>query len=119
MAKENCSGMELDSRKIRVDYSTTHRPHTPTPGVYMGRPTRTSRDYDRRGGGVDDENYYRERRSSRERRCSRDRRSIRDRRSRERCSSRDRRSTSPYRQERRRRYGSRSRSRSYSPRDRK
>jgi len=28
---------ELDGRKLRIDYSTTTRPHTPTPGVYMGR----------------------------------------------------------------------------------
>lgn len=91
--------MELDSRIIRVDYSITQRPHTPTPGVYMGRPTRSNRDYDRRGGGGggDDEYYYRERRSSR-----------------------DRGSPSPYRpRERRRRYERSSRSRSFTPRDRK
>lgn len=87
--------MELDSRIIRVDYSITQRPHTPTPGVYMGRPTRSNRDYDRRGGGGDDEYYYRERRSSR-----------------------DRGSPSPYRYRERRRRHDRS-SRSISPRDRK
>ena len=27
-----------------MDYSITKRPHTPTPGVYMGRPTRSDRD---------------------------------------------------------------------------
>ncbi|CAG0885074.1 unnamed protein product [Darwinula stevensoni] len=31
--------MDIDGRKIRVDYSITARAHTPTPGVYMGRPT--------------------------------------------------------------------------------
>ena len=36
--------MELDGRRLRVDYSITKRPHTPTPGVYMGRPTRSSED---------------------------------------------------------------------------
>ena len=39
-AKENCNGLEMDGRRIRVDYSITKRAHTPTPGVYMGRPTR-------------------------------------------------------------------------------
>lgn len=38
-AKNECSGMEIDGRRIRVDYSITKRPHTPTPGIYMGRPT--------------------------------------------------------------------------------
>ena len=38
-AKEECCGMDIDGRKIRVDYSITTRAHTPTPGVYMGRPT--------------------------------------------------------------------------------
>ena len=58
-AKERCNGLELDGRKIRVDYSITKRAHTPTPGVYMGKPTRSS--YDERGGGggrYDDDDYY-------------------------------------------------------------
>lgn len=38
-AMERANGMELDGRRIRVDYSITKRPHTPTPGIYMGRPT--------------------------------------------------------------------------------
>merc|ERR1712112_58656 len=46
-ARNAMSGMEMDGRKIRVDYSITKRAHTPTPGMYMGRPT-NSRD-DRRG----------------------------------------------------------------------
>lgn len=56
-AKEHLNGVELDGRKIRVDYSITGRPHTPTPGVYMGRPTRPPKeerrhdDHDRGGGG--------------------------------------------------------------------
>lgn len=104
-AKERANGMELDGRRIRVDFSITKRPHTPTPGIYMGRPTyggggpsgprRSSRDYDRmydrgydRGGydRYDDRDYYRSYR---------------------------RRSPSPYY---RGAYRSRSRSRSYSPR---
>jgi len=32
-------GTEIDGRKIRVDYSITQRAHTPTPGVYLGRPS--------------------------------------------------------------------------------
>jgi len=40
VAKEQCTGMEIDGRRIRVDYSITQRAHTPTPGIYMGRPTR-------------------------------------------------------------------------------
>nr|CAB3267205.1 transformer-2 protein homolog alpha-like [Phallusia mammillata] len=39
-AKERANGMELDGRRIRVDFSITKRPHTPTPGVYVGRPYR-------------------------------------------------------------------------------
>ena len=39
-AKHDAHGTELDGRPIRVDYSVTERPHSPTPGVYMGRPTR-------------------------------------------------------------------------------
>ncbi|RWS25641.1 transformer 2-like isoform D, partial [Leptotrombidium deliense] len=39
MAKERCNGIEIDGRKIRVDYSITQRAHTPTPGIYMGKPT--------------------------------------------------------------------------------
>ncbi|XP_040578328.1 transformer-2 protein homolog beta [Lepeophtheirus salmonis] len=51
-AKEAMCDQEIDGRRIRVDYSITKRPHTPTPGVYMGRPTfysRGERGY--RGGG--------------------------------------------------------------------
>ncbi|XP_023246120.1 transformer-2 protein homolog alpha isoform X2 [Copidosoma floridanum] len=48
VAKEQCSGMEIDGRRIRVDYSITERAHTPTPGIYIGKPTHT---YDNRGGG--------------------------------------------------------------------
>ncbi|XP_018425606.1 PREDICTED: transformer-2 protein homolog alpha isoform X2 [Nanorana parkeri] len=91
-AMEHANGMELDGRRIRVDYSITKRAHTPTPGIYMGRPTHSSsgrrRDYDRgHERGYDKYEEY-------------DYRSYR------------RRSPSPYYS----RYRSRSRSRSYSPR---
>lgn len=63
-AKEHVNGVELDGRRLRVDYSITKRPHTPTPGVYMGRPThagpddREHRERDRgydRGGRLSDD----------------------------------------------------------------
>jgi len=47
VAKEAMCDTEIDGRRIRVDYSITKRSHTPTPGVYMGRPTYS------RGGGSD------------------------------------------------------------------
>jgi len=58
-AKNECSGMEIDGRRIRVDFSITQRPHTPTPGIYMGRPTTVGRDYGGygRGGGYRGERY--------------------------------------------------------------
>ncbi|GCC33385.1 transformer-2 protein homolog beta isoform X5 [Chiloscyllium punctatum] len=89
-AKERANGMELDGRRIRVDFSITKRAHTPTPGIYMGRPTYSSRrrdSYDRYDR-YDDREYY--------------------------SRSYRRRSPSPYYS--RGGYRSRSRSRSYSPR---
>jgi len=38
-ARDAMNGVELDRKKIRVDYSITKRAHTPTPGSYAGRPT--------------------------------------------------------------------------------
>ncbi|XP_044271892.1 transformer-2 protein homolog beta-like isoform X3 [Tribolium madens] len=88
VAKDQCSGMKINGKNIRVDYSITERAHTPTPGIYMGKPTYKYNDrYDRRR---DRDDYY-----GRGSRYS------------------HRRSPSPY--YRRRRYD-RSRSRSYSPR---
>merc|ERR1712165_361026 len=57
-AKEAMSDQEIDGRRIRVDFSITKRAHTPTPGVYMGRPTYRgggggSGGGDRYGGGGD------------------------------------------------------------------
>jgi len=48
VAKETCAGMILDDRKIRIDYSMTSRPHSPTPGTYLGH--RTLDKYRRREG---------------------------------------------------------------------
>lgn len=39
-AKERAAGMELDGARIRVDFSITERAHTPTPGIYLGKPSR-------------------------------------------------------------------------------
>jgi len=52
-AKDAMCDTEIDGRKIRVDYSITKRSHTPTPGVYMGKPTyrNESRGGGYRGGG--------------------------------------------------------------------
>ncbi|KAM3928558.1 transformer-2 protein homolog alpha isoform 2-T2 [Leptodactylus fuscus] len=96
-AMEHANGMELDGRRIRVDYSITKRAHTPTPGIYMGRPTHGTgsggrrREYYDRGDRGNERNY--ERYEDYEYRYRR-------------------RSPSPYYS----RYRSRSRSRSYSPR---
>ena len=62
-AKEAMCDTEIDGRRIRVDFSVTKRPHTPTPGVYMGRPTYSRGGgggrggYDRGGGGYDRRGY--------------------------------------------------------------
>lgn len=85
-AKDRCTGIEIDGRRIRVDYSITRRAHTPTPGIYLGKPTSRSERYDDRY----DDGY--------------------------RGSYGRRRSPSPYYSRRRRHSYSRSRSRSYSPR---
>ncbi|OCH95891.1 RNA-binding domain-containing protein [Obba rivulosa] len=53
------NGVELNGRRIRVDYSVTDRPHAPTPGEYMGHRRRRGRDtYS--GSGRDDRDDYRE-----------------------------------------------------------
>lgn len=66
VAKDACTGMEVDGRRIRVDYSITQRAHTPTPGVYMGRPTRSSgkRSHDRENKGRTDSRSRRRRRDN-------------------------------------------------------
>ncbi|WVO16222.1 hypothetical protein L204_103893 [Cryptococcus depauperatus] len=49
---EKLNGLSLHGRNIRVDYSATQKPHSSTPGQYMGtkRPPRDDR-YSRGGGG--------------------------------------------------------------------
>ncbi|XP_037391342.1 transformer-2 protein homolog alpha isoform X4 [Pygocentrus nattereri] len=97
-AMERANGMELDGRRIRVDYSITKRPHTPTPGIYMGRPTHNGGGGSSSGGRRRDSYYDR----GYDRYDRYDEYDYRYRR----------RSPSPYYS----RYRSRSRSRSYSPR---
>jgi len=48
------NGVDLNGRRIRVDYSVTDRPHAPTPGEYMGHRRSSHRDsYYGRDGGRD------------------------------------------------------------------
>lgn len=46
-AKEKLTGAEVDGHRVRVDYSITKRAHMPTPGIYMGTPSK-SRGYSSR-----------------------------------------------------------------------
>lgn len=66
-AKDQCAGMEIDRQRIRVDFSLTARAHSPTPGVYMGKPTREfaerDRDLNQHSHSYDNHTSYRRRRS--------------------------------------------------------
>ncbi|EKM82121.1 hypothetical protein AGABI1DRAFT_112242 [Agaricus bisporus var. burnettii JB137-S8] len=42
---QELNGVELNGRRIRVDYSVTDRPHAPTPGEYMGHRKSSHRDH--------------------------------------------------------------------------
>eukprot|EP01120_Amphizonella_sp_Union-15-10_P016273 TRINITY_DN8522_c1_g1_i1.p1 TRINITY_DN8522_c1_g1~~TRINITY_DN8522_c1_g1_i1.p1 ORF type:complete len:243 (-),score=25.39 TRINITY_DN8522_c1_g1_i1:168-803(-) len=46
-AKENMNGMNLHGRNIRIDFSFTKKAHSPTPGQYMGKSSRSSRHRER------------------------------------------------------------------------
>lgn len=52
-AKDRCNGIDIDGRKIRVDFSLTQRAHTPTPGIYMGKthPRSHSQSHSHHGSG--------------------------------------------------------------------
>jgi len=39
LAKESCAGMSIEGKTIRTEYSITKRPHSPTPGAYLGKGT--------------------------------------------------------------------------------
>ncbi|KAF9531016.1 hypothetical protein CPB83DRAFT_920146 [Crepidotus variabilis] len=82
---QELNGVELNGRRIRVDYSVTERPHAPTPGEYMGHRRSGRREFDRRRDDRDDRDRYRDRDSRRDRSRDRDHygrdRDWRDRRS--------------------------------------
>ncbi|GJJ07237.1 hypothetical protein Clacol_001437 [Clathrus columnatus] len=72
------NGVELNGRRIRVDYSVTDRPHAPTPGEYMGHRSssyRGDRDSHRDSHRDRDRDSYRDRdyRDRDSRRSDRDR----------------------------------------------
>ncbi|KAI5124887.1 hypothetical protein M0805_007317 [Coniferiporia weirii] len=45
---QELNGIDLNGRRIRVDYSVTDRPHAPTPGEYMGHRRAAGNDRDSR-----------------------------------------------------------------------
>ncbi|KAJ7122839.1 hypothetical protein C8R44DRAFT_621036, partial [Mycena epipterygia] len=109
------NGVDLNGRRIRVDYSVTDRPHAPTPGEYMGHRRAGTRDSYQ---GRDSRDSYRDRDSYRERDTRRDR--DRDPYGRDSRDWRERRSPPPsrggrYSPDRRRRSYSRSPPRGSSP----
>ncbi|KAJ7047764.1 hypothetical protein C8F04DRAFT_1060039 [Mycena alexandri] len=63
---QELNGVDLNGRRIRVDYSVTDRPHAPTPGEYMGHRRSGARDsYQGGGGGGGGRDSYRDRDSYR------------------------------------------------------
>ncbi|KIY45966.1 RNA-binding domain-containing protein, partial [Fistulina hepatica ATCC 64428] len=68
---QSLNGIELNGRRIRVDYSVTDRPHNPTPGEYMGHRSRAKDSY--RGGRDSYRDSYRDPYSDRYRDSYRDR----------------------------------------------
>ncbi|KAF5357661.1 hypothetical protein D9758_007467 [Tetrapyrgos nigripes] len=63
---QELNGVDLNGRRIRVDYSVTDRPHAPTPGEYMGHRRqrdsyrgRDERDYRDRDRDRDRDHYRR------------------------------------------------------------
>ncbi|KAG6840136.1 hypothetical protein C0991_008600 [Blastosporella zonata] len=56
---QELNGVDLNGRRIRVDYSVTDRPHAPTPGEYMGH-RRSGRDSGRDSYRDRDRDSYRD-----------------------------------------------------------
>ncbi|KAJ1308565.1 hypothetical protein OPQ81_004264 [Rhizoctonia solani] len=108
---QELNGLDLNGRRIRVDYSTTERPHAPTPGEYMGHRRRDDRDS---YSGRD----WKDRRDNRDRDRERDRDRDREYRERDRDHrDRDRDRDREYR-DRDREHRDRERDRDYRDKDR-
>ncbi|EIW82190.1 RNA-binding domain-containing protein, partial [Coniophora puteana RWD-64-598 SS2] len=75
---QELNGVELNGRRIRVDYSVTDRPHAPTPGEYMGH-RRSGRDTFPAREGREGRDSYRDSHRDSYRDSYRDRDSHRDR----------------------------------------
>ncbi|KAI0069107.1 RNA-binding domain-containing protein, partial [Artomyces pyxidatus] len=93
------NGVDLNGRRIRVDYSVTDRPHAPTPGEYMGHRRSSGRDsyYGGRDGGGGRDSYRDSRDRDRDSRRGYDRDRDRDPYGRDSRDWRDRRSPPPSR----------------------
>lgn len=57
---EALNGIDIHGRRIRVDFSATKRPHSPTPGQYMG----VKRKFNVSVSGRETKNFHRLRRAS-------------------------------------------------------
>lgn len=57
-ALNQCNGIELKERMIRVDYSLSERPHQSTPGEYRGKRGRDSRGGSYRSKPYERTRYY-------------------------------------------------------------
>lgn len=82
-ALNQCNGIELKERMIRVDYSLSERPHQSTPGEYRGKRGRNMHGGSGGGGGrprpFERPRYYEKHDNDRFRRHRSPDRSIRDR----------------------------------------
>lgn len=72
-AKKRCEDLTIDRRNVRVDYSTTERPHSPTLGFFRGIPLKTESSRDRSNRSPENSRRY-ENRDSQSRHSPSDRR---------------------------------------------